>query len=143
MGREELLTYSFAVHSAHMVSRCHLFLFKSRNYLFRVFIANYAHAANFMSSTMRQKIALLLLLARPWLFRACMYWNIIALAPAFIWCWLHHSHVNPGFQWLPPRLLLAHGWWAQIQVLPRIRRLMRTTLCFLVILNLLFRISVN
>lgn len=73
MGREELLTYLFVVQLAHIVSRCHLFLFKSRNYLFRVYIANYADTANFTSSTRRQKIAILLLLAKPWLFRACMY----------------------------------------------------------------------
>ena len=39
-----------------------------------------------------------------------------------------------------PRLFLAHEWWPQIQVLPRIGRLMGTILCFLVVLNLLFRI---
>lgn len=106
------------------------------------FIANYAHAASFMYFIMRlkKKIAVLLLLTRPWIFRACMYWNITALALAFIWCWLHHSHGNPGFWLLFPRLFLAHEWWPRIQVLPRIGKLMWTILCFLIVLNLLFRI---
>ena len=53
------------------------------------------------------KIAILLLLTRPWIFRACMYWNITALDLAFIWCWLHHSHVNPGFWWLFSKVVLG------------------------------------